>query len=47
MNRLEARLASERQAVERGGSARYSLRRLEPMDVDTMEVRDSKSTYWR
>ncbi|KAH6717022.1 hypothetical protein DL95DRAFT_450980 [Leptodontidium sp. 2 PMI_412] len=47
MNKLEARLASERQAVQRNGSQRYSLRRLEPMDVDTTEVRDSKSSSYR
>lgn len=43
MNRLEARLASERQTVQRNGSQRYSLRRLEAVDVDTQEVRDSKA----
>lgn len=47
MNKLEARLASERQAVQRNGSQRYYLRRLEPMDVDTTEVRDSKSSSYR
>ncbi|CZT03777.1 uncharacterized protein RAG0_10427 [Rhynchosporium agropyri] len=47
MNQLEARLASERQAVARHGSQRYSLRTLKPMDIDTIEVRDSRSDFIR
>ncbi|KAL2061902.1 hypothetical protein VTL71DRAFT_7280 [Oculimacula yallundae] len=43
MNQLEARLASERQTVQRNGSQRYSMRALKAMDVDTVEVRDSRS----
>jgi len=43
MNKLERRLALETTALERKGSDRYSLRQLHPMDLDTRDVRDSKS----